>query len=111
MPVLPLVLKEIVDALEFLEKHRIVHGDLKPENIVSFHRGNGTTCWKLINFDNSHDLTSLSSRSPPKIDLQNPFLTPEYIPPELALAVREVKLNRFTDALTTLMNELQIMRG
>jgi len=61
------ILKEIVDALEFLEKHRIVHGDLKPENIVSFHRGNGTTCWKLIDFDNSHDLTSLSSRSPPKI--------------------------------------------
>ncbi len=88
------ILKEIVDALEFLEKHRIVHGDLKPENIVSFHRGNGTTCWKLIDFDNSHDLTSLSSRSPPKIDLQNPFLTPEYIPPELASAVREVKLNR-----------------
>ncbi len=85
------ILKEIVDALEFLEKHRIVHGDLKPENIVSFHRGNGTTCWKLIDFDSSHDLSSLSSQSPPKIDLQNPFLTPEYIPPELA---REIKLNR-----------------
>ncbi len=86
------ILRDIVSAMEFLESCRIVHGDLKPENIVSFHStGNGLTCWKLIDFDNSHDL---SSRPPPKIDLQTALITPEYIAPELATALRDVNSRR-----------------
>ncbi len=81
------ILREIVSALEFLECHQIVHGDLKPENIVLFQSsGTGMARWKLIDFDNSYDL---SCRPSPRIDPRNTFLTPEYIPPELARAVRE----------------------
>lgn len=82
------ILRDIVSALQFLERCRIVHGDLKPENIVLFQSSNGSgntmSTWKLIDFDNSYDLTSQPS---PKIDPRNPetFLTPEYIPPELAV--------------------------
>ncbi len=84
------ILKDIVSALQFLESCRIVHGDLKPENIVSFQStGNGLTLWKLIDFDNSYDL---SARPLPKIDLHNTFLTQEYTPPELATSLQEVNL-------------------
>jgi len=58
------ILQQIVKALEFLEKCGIVHGDLKPENIVSFQISEIETCWKLIDFDNSYDL---QSESLPKI--------------------------------------------
>lgn len=48
------ILRDVREAVEFIHGSDIIHGDLKPENIVCFsYLSKGLLRWKLIDFDNS----------------------------------------------------------
>jgi serine/threonine protein kinase len=74
------ILRDIVSAVEFLHAHEIVHGDLKPDNIVCFASlREGLMRWKLIDLESCYDM-----QSNPSISLSDSFdITPEYFAPEL----------------------------
>ena len=86
------ILEDIVGALHFLHELRIVHFDVKPENIVCFSSGSGSR-WKLIDFDSSYDvnLPPSSLAGPPVISCchsslssdDDTLVTKEYIGPEV----------------------------
>jgi serine/threonine protein kinase len=50
---LKVIMEDIVDAMECLDKHHIVHCDLKPGNVMLFREHNQVERWKLIDFDSS----------------------------------------------------------
>ena len=76
------ILEQIVKAVSFLHRMRVVHFDIKPENIVCFSDGHQTR-WKLIDFDSSYDensnprpiITSVST----ECRLTEEFIAPEVI--------------------------------
>ena len=76
------ILEQIVKAVSFLHRMRVVHFDIKPENIVCFSDGHQTR-WKLIDFDSSYDensnprpiITSVSG----ECRLTEEFIAPEVI--------------------------------
>jgi serine/threonine protein kinase len=80
------ILGAVASAVAFLHKIRIVHFDLKTDNVVAFSTAGHQTLWKLIDFDSSHDM-SVS----PVPTLSTPFhLTREYAAPEVIAAVSEL---------------------
>ena len=86
------ILRDIVNGLQFLHDHKVVHGDLKPENIVSFSfLKEGMMRWKIIDFDTSFIEGKNSN------NLQNNFnnlrFTPEYSSPELLQNIINKKYN------------------
>ena len=56
-----IILRSIVHSLRILHRENIVHGDLKPDNILIKMTGTGTYTAKLIDFDDSY-----FSECPPK---------------------------------------------
>jgi serine/threonine protein kinase len=69
------ILREALDALDFLHDRHIVHGDFKPENLVCFYSPrDGMQRWKLIDFEHSFD----KNTSSPSKDY-----TPQYAAPEM----------------------------
>jgi serine/threonine protein kinase len=92
------ILEEVVEAVRFLHRLRIVHFDLKPENIVCFSLLGDKTRWKLIDFDSSFDEkpTVTSPSTPPLLpglssnsSAMDLWLTEEFICPEIASAVEQ----------------------
>lgn len=71
------IMKSLVHSLRIMHKEMIVHGDLKPDNILIKKTRTGTYTTKLIDFDDSY-----FSGEPPK-DREMVVGTPEYYSPEL----------------------------
>jgi len=73
-----IILKTVTHSLKILHDLRIVHGDLKPDNILIKQTKTGGYTTKLIDFDNSY-----FSEAPPE-NTEEVVGTPEYYSPELA---------------------------
>lgn len=74
---LMVILKSLAHSLKIMHLENIVHGDLKPDNILIKVTGTGTYTAKLIDFDDSY-----FSQKPPT-DREQVVGTPEYYSPEL----------------------------
>lgn len=73
-----IIAKSVCSSLNILHELNIVHGDLKPDNILIKQTGEKIYTGKLIDFDDSY-----FSQNPPK-DREAIVGTPEYYSPELA---------------------------
>lgn len=103
-----LIIQKIAKGLKFLHDHKVVHGDLKPENIVSFILPNNPTIkWKIIDFDNSW-IEGNSSYS--LSNIQNLRVTPEYSSPELFQNNRSI-LNYKTDIWSLGVLSIFVLKG
>ena len=71
------IMRSLVSSLKILHNAKIVHGDLKPDNILIKLTSTGTYTTKLIDFDDSY-----ISGYPPE-DHSSLVGTPEYYSPEL----------------------------
>lgn len=71
------VMKSLVHSLRIMHRENIVHGDLKPDNILIKATSTGSYTTKLIDFDDSY-----FSGKPPR-DREQVVGTPEYYSPEL----------------------------
>ncbi|XP_068579218.1 death-associated protein kinase 2 isoform X1 [Cebidichthys violaceus] len=69
-------IKQILDGVEYLHSKRIVHFDLKPENIMLLDRNVPLPRIKLIDFGLAHKLEAGA-------DFKNIFGTPEFVAPEI----------------------------
>ena len=72
-----IIMKSLVHSLRILHKEGIVHGDLKPDNILIKKSVTGNYTTKLIDFDDSYFSGS------PAEDKESVVGTPEYYSPEL----------------------------
>lgn len=72
-----IIMKSLAHSLNILHKENIVHGDLKPDNILIKLSKTGTYTTKLIDFDDSY-----FSGNPPK-EREQVVGTPEYYSPEM----------------------------
>ncbi len=90
-----LILKTIAHSLNVLHKAEVVHGDLKPDNVLIKQTKTGNYTAKLIDFDNSY-----FSSNPPEFseDLVGDMV---FYSPELAWYIKEDKRVKGED-LTTL---------
>ena len=80
-----LVLKTVAHSLMVLHQLRIVHGDLKPDNILIKQTKTGDYVAKLIDFDNSY-----FSNSAPEISDESDIVgTPDYYSPELGKYIKQ----------------------
>ena len=77
-----LILKTVAHSLGVLHKRNIVHGDLKPDNILIKQTATGNYTAKLIDFDNSY-----FSGKPPEL-LEDVVGDMVYYSPELALYIK-----------------------
>ena len=73
------VIKSILIGIQYLHANNIVHRDLKPENIMMV--DSGTPDVKITDF-------GLSSIGDEKGDRSTPFVTPQYMAPEILLRMR-----------------------
>ncbi|WP_299453126.1 protein kinase [uncultured Microscilla sp.] len=78
-----LILKTIAHSLNVLHNAQIVHGDLKPDNILIKRSKTGSYTAKLIDFDNSY-----FSEHPPEIT-EDVVGDMAFYSPELALYIKE----------------------
>jgi len=69
-----LFMRQIVRGVQYLHKHRIVHLDLKPENVVCTQRENATV--KIIDFGTAMELE-------PGEQIKSLVGTPEFVAPEV----------------------------
>ncbi|XP_034390316.1 death-associated protein kinase 3 isoform X2 [Cyclopterus lumpus] len=69
-------IKQILDGVEYLHSKRIVHFDLKPENIMLLDRNVHLPRIKLIDFGLAHKIEAGA-------DFKNIFGTPEFVAPEI----------------------------
>lgn len=90
-----IILKSLVHSLRIMHKENIVHGDLKPDNILIKATKLGKYTTKLIDFDDSY-----FSRLPPK-DKEQVVGTPEYYSPELYDYILDEEDEISGDTLTT----------
>lgn len=72
-----IIMRSLVNSLRILHRAKIVHGDLKPDNILIKLTSTGVYTTKLIDFDDSY-----ISSSPPE-DHSQLVGTPEYYSPEM----------------------------
>jgi serine/threonine protein kinase len=77
-----IIMKTVTHSLKILHDLKIVHGDLKPDNILIKKTTAGGYTTKLIDFDNSY-----FSSEPPK-NKEEVVGTPEYYSPELAFYIK-----------------------
>ena len=93
------ILHDVVNGLAFLHSHHVVHGDMKPENIVSFSNG-VITRWKIVDFD-----TSFIEGNPEysQSNINNLRCTPEYSSPEL-IQTLSTNQNNSNNNLNNLLN-------
>lgn len=88
------IARSVCHSVGILHDIRIVHGDLKPDNILIKETSRDNFSGKLIDFDDSY-----FSKEPPA-DRENIVGTPEYYSPELAAYIMdeddEVKRNTLT---------------
>jgi serine/threonine protein kinase len=77
-----IILKTVTHSLKILHDLKIVHGDLKPDNILIKQTKTGGYTTKLIDFDNSY-----FSTEPPE-NTEEVVGTPEYYSPELATYIK-----------------------
>jgi serine/threonine protein kinase len=77
-----IIMKTVTHSLKILHDLKIVHGDLKPDNILIKKTTAGGYTTKLIDFDNSY-----FSSEPPK-NTEEVVGTPEYYSPELAFYIK-----------------------
>jgi len=79
-------LRRLLRALAFVHAHRIVHGDLKPENVLVMapagHDAAGGPDLRLCDFGSSHALPDAPPDAPWAYTWQ-PFSTPAYAAPEV----------------------------
>jgi serine/threonine protein kinase len=80
-----IIMKTVTHSLKILHDLKIVHGDLKPDNILIKKTTAGGYTTKLIDFDNSY-----FSSEPPK-NTEEVVGTPEYYSPELAFYIKAGK--------------------
>ncbi|MCC8118955.1 MAG: protein kinase [Bacteroidales bacterium] len=78
-----IIAKSVCSSLNILHDLNIVHGDLKPDNILIKQTGEKIYTGKLIDFDDSY-----FSANPPK-DKEAIVGTPEYYSPELATYIMD----------------------
>ncbi|CAJ1056655.1 death-associated protein kinase 2 isoform X2 [Xyrichtys novacula] len=69
-------IKQILDGVQYLHSKRIIHFDLKPENIMLLDRNVALPRIKLIDFGLAHKIEAGE-------DFKNIFGTPEFVAPEI----------------------------
>ena len=83
-----IILKTITHSLKILHELKIVHGDLKPDNILIKQTKTGGYTTKLIDFDNSYFSKNAPSNREEVVG------TPEYYSPELAKYIKSDEADR-----------------
>lgn len=89
-----IILKTVTHSLKILHDLKIVHGDLKPDNILIKQTKTGAYTTKLIDFDNSY-----FSKEPPE-NTEEVVGTPEYYSPELATYIKTGETDEDRKTLT-----------
>lgn len=89
-----IILKTAAHSLKILHDLGIVHGDLKPDNILIKETLTGSFTTKLIDFDNSY-----FSSKPPK-DSNDVVGTPDYYSPELGTYIKDAETDSRPDLTT-----------
>jgi serine/threonine protein kinase len=89
-----IILKTVTHSLKILHDLNIVHGDLKPDNILIKQTKTGGYTTKLIDFDNSY-----FSEYPPE-NKEEVVGTPEYYSPELATYIKTGETDEDRKTLT-----------
>lgn len=95
-----IIAKSVCSSLNILHELNIVHGDLKPDNILIKQTGEKIYTGKLIDFDDSY-----FSNNPPK-DREAIVGTPEYYSPELAAYIMADDDDEVDSASMTLASDI-----
>jgi serine/threonine protein kinase len=69
------IVAQVADALELLHRERIIHGDIKPDNVLLDHDGNA----KLVDFGIAHLATASGGLPTDSLGGSVPYLAPEQL--------------------------------